>query len=120
MQTITFVAVLVRVLVALLTRTFFQPDEFFQALEPAHHAVFGYGELTWEWSSAHPIRSIIYPALNIPVYWFLKVTGLHTVDAILVRSSRANQRNGSLTRSADCSPEIPSWGVRVRHRHCRR
>ncbi|WVO17877.1 hypothetical protein L204_105575 [Cryptococcus depauperatus] len=29
--------------------TYFQPDEFYQALEPAHHKVFGYGYLTWEW-----------------------------------------------------------------------
>jgi phosphatidylinositol glycan class B len=76
--------ILVRVLIALLTRTVFQPDEYFQALEPAHRAVFGYGDLTWEWCAENPIRSIIYPALNIPVYWVLKVTGLHRFDALLV------------------------------------
>lgn len=29
--------------------TYFQPDEFYQALEPAHYYVFGYGYLSWEW-----------------------------------------------------------------------
>ena len=78
----------VRVLIALATRTVFQPDEYFQALEPAHHAVFGYGDLTWEWLAPQPIRSIVYPAINIPVYWLLKVTGLHQVDALLIAAPK--------------------------------
>ncbi|KAF8273654.1 glycosyltransferase family 22 protein [Lactarius quietus] len=72
----TAVALAVRVSIALITRTFFQPDEYFQALEPAHFIVFGYGDLTWEWTSRPPIRSIIYPALNIPIYWILKILRL--------------------------------------------
>ncbi|KAN0137298.1 glycosyltransferase family 22 protein [Lactarius tabidus] len=69
----------VRSLIALITRTFFQPDEYFQALEPAHFIVFGYGDLTWEWTSKPPIRSILYPALNVPIYWVLKILSLdHT------------------------------------------
>ena len=67
-------ALLFRIAVALLTRTFFQPDEYYQSLEPAHHIVFGYGALTWEWFTS--IRSVLYPALNIPVYALLKVTDL--------------------------------------------
>ena len=76
MQTWTYCALIFRVLVAICTRTFFQPDEYFQSLEPAYHLVFGYGHLTWEWLSPQPIRSIIYPALNVPIYWLLKITGL--------------------------------------------
>lgn len=69
----------IRIGIAVLTRTVFQPDEYFQSLEPAFRVVFGHGHLTWEWLSQNPIRSIIYPALNIPVYWLLKATGLaHT------------------------------------------
>ena len=67
----------IRILIALCTRTVFQPDEYFQALDPAHNIVFGYGHLTWEWLSPQPIRSIAYPALNVPIYWILKKTGLH-------------------------------------------
>lgn len=85
-------ALTVRVLVAVLTQTFFQPDEYFQSLEPAHHFVFGYGALTWEWLNPLPIRSFIYPALNVPIYWFLKVTGVHQIpfwgDLFVVGISR--------------------------------
>lgn len=69
-------ALALRVAIALSTQGFFQPDEFFQALEPAHHYVFGYGHLTWEWVSPAPLRSIIYPALNIPPFWLIKTLGL--------------------------------------------
>ncbi|KAJ7219501.1 glycosyltransferase family 22 protein [Mycena pura] len=75
-------AVLVRVLIALCTSTVFQPDEYFQSLEPAHHLVFGYGHLTWEWLSSQPIRSIVYPGLNVPIYWFLKVSRLDNQGAL--------------------------------------
>lgn len=76
MSPITFLALSVRLLIALATRTVFQPDEYFQSLEPAHHLVFGYGHLTWEWLTPHPIRSIVYPALNVPVYWALRTLGV--------------------------------------------
>ncbi|GLB34752.1 putative alg9-like mannosyltransferase family protein [Lyophyllum shimeji] len=91
-MTTTRLALLVRVLVALCTRTFFQPDEYFQSLEPAHHAVFGYAHLTWEWLAPKPIRSIFYPALNIPIFWALKTSGLAETpligDWLLVYSPR--------------------------------
>jgi phosphatidylinositol glycan class B len=74
---------ILRPILALLTRTFFQPDEYFQALEPAHRIVFGYGRLTWEWVSEPPIRSIAYPAVWVPVYWILKVTGFDQGTAIV-------------------------------------
>lgn len=76
MHSLTSLALSTRVLIALCTRTFFQPDEYFQALEPAHHLVFGYGHLTWEWMAPQPIRSIVYPAINVPVFWLLKVSGI--------------------------------------------
>ena len=76
MKGTTVLALLVRISIALLTRTFFQPDEYFQSLEVAHSLVFGYGHLTWEWVASSPIRSILYPALNVPLYWFLRETGL--------------------------------------------
>ena len=36
-----------RLLNALTVRTFFQPDEYFQSLEPAWNIVFGDGWITW-------------------------------------------------------------------------
>ncbi|KAG8861969.1 glycosylphosphatidylinositol anchor biosynthesis [Tulasnella sp. 330] len=79
-----FTPFVVRPLIALLTQTFFQPDEFYQALEPAHHAVFGYGQLTWEWLSDPPIRSIIYPTIWMPVYQALKMTGLDSGPLLIL------------------------------------
>ncbi|KAG6837257.1 hypothetical protein H0H93_012262 [Arthromyces matolae] len=85
-------ALFVRVLIALFTRTFFQPDEYFQSLEPAYNAVFGHAHLTWEWLAPRPIRSIIYPALNIPIYYALKVSSLSEIpwvgDLLLIYSPR--------------------------------
>lgn len=41
------------------TQTYFQPDEFWQALEPAHRLVFGTGYLTWEWrNSGLPVNDL--------------------------------------------------------------
>jgi phosphatidylinositol glycan class B len=84
MQYTTQIALAIRATIALATRTFFQPDEYFQALEPAHFLVFGYGDLTWEWTSNPPIRSILYPALTAPVYWLLKILRLDGTS-LLVR-----------------------------------
>ncbi|KAI0298890.1 glycosyltransferase family 22 protein [Russula brevipes] len=83
MQNATVLALVIRVVIALATCTFFQPDEYFQALEPAHFLVFGYGDLTWEWTSKPPIRSILYPALNVPIYWLLKILRLDGTSLLI-------------------------------------
>ncbi|KAI0976178.1 Alg9-like mannosyltransferase family-domain-containing protein [Xylaria arbuscula] len=49
---------------ALCVRTFFQPDEYFQVLEPAWQLVYGENSgawLTWEWR--HALRSSIHPTV---------------------------------------------------------
>ncbi|KAH8781377.1 Alg9-like mannosyltransferase family-domain-containing protein [Diaporthe sp. PMI_573] len=62
--------VLLRTLNALCTgRTFFQPDEYFQALEPAWNLAFGPNSgawLTWEWE--YHLRSSLHPALFALAY----------------------------------------------------
>ncbi|KAF9227834.1 hypothetical protein BS17DRAFT_693434 [Gyrodon lividus] len=82
-------SIFLRVLIAILTQSYFQPDEYFQALEPAHVYVFGYGYLTWEWISPEPLRSMLYPAVNIPMYWLLKVSGLEVYPSLVVAGPRA-------------------------------
>lgn len=52
---------LFRLVNALNIRTFFQADEYYQALEPAHQYIFGYGYVTWEWREQ--LRSSIHPLL---------------------------------------------------------
>lgn len=44
-------ALLFRLLNALCSRAFFQPDEYWQNLEVAHRSIYGYGYQTWEWRS---------------------------------------------------------------------
>ncbi|KAI1823053.1 glycosyltransferase family 22 protein [Xylaria intraflava] len=54
----------VRFVNALCVRTFFQPDEYFQVLEPAWQLFYGDNGgawLTWEWR--HALRSSIYPTI---------------------------------------------------------
>lgn len=77
-------SVVLRVSMAVLTRTFFQPDEFFQSLEVAHRSVFGYGHLTWEWLAQVPVRSAFFPLLYMPVYYTLKLAHLDN-SPLLVR-----------------------------------
>ncbi|PYI03713.1 GPI mannosyltransferase 3 [Aspergillus sclerotiicarbonarius CBS 121057] len=63
------VLVAFRLLNALTVRTFFQPDEFFQSLEPAWQAAFGDNHapwITWEWR--HQLRSSLHPLLFTAVY----------------------------------------------------
>ncbi|KAL5120181.1 glycosylphosphatidylinositol anchor biosynthesis [Pleosporales sp. CAS-2024a] len=58
-----------RILNALTLRTFFQPDEFFQSLEPAWQLAFGDGSqayITWEWKMQ--LRSSLHPALFALAY----------------------------------------------------
>ena len=110
MQYFTVLALTIRVAIALVTSTFFQPDEYFQGLEPAHFLVFGYGDLTWEWTSKPPIRSIIYPALNIPIYWLLKVFRLDGTS-LLVSCSPFGLPQATYMLGEDCCAESLTWVV---------
>lgn len=110
---ITRIAITVRVFIALFTRTFFQPDEYFQSLELAHHLVFGYGNLTWEWLAPNPIRSIVYPALNVPIYWLLKVSGLAGYGTLgnwlLVGLYSCNMKEPFAEEVLDCMSKNITW-----------
>lgn len=55
-----------RIANSLVTKTYFQADEFWQALEPAHRMAFGYGSLTWEWQEG--LRSYAFPFIFELVY----------------------------------------------------
>ncbi|KAK4047346.1 glycosylphosphatidylinositol anchor biosynthesis [Microbotryomycetes sp. JL221] len=86
-----------RLLNALLSRSFFQPDEYWQSLEIAHAVVYKYGYKTWEWRITKPtpvelataswleliskgghggIRSPLHPMLFVPILWAFKQLGL--------------------------------------------
>ncbi|KAF2662311.1 glycosyltransferase family 22 protein [Lophiostoma macrostomum CBS 122681] len=58
-----------RIVNALTLHTFFQPDEYFQSLEPAWQLAFGQTSnawITWEWRSQ--LRSSLHPELFAGVY----------------------------------------------------
>lgn len=71
-----------RILNALSTNTFFQPDEFFQLLEPAHRMVYGYGQLTWEWE--HALRAGVVPWVYAQVYRLGDALGLGSDGVMLL------------------------------------
>lgn len=101
--------------ISLCSQTFFQPDEFYQAYEPAHQLVFGTGYLTWEWRplpEASPalvkrilaeggakkalldalgtkgggrMRSWLWPSLFAAVYKALQLTGFDSPRMIVRR-----------------------------------
>ncbi|KAL1964626.1 hypothetical protein VTN77DRAFT_6800 [Rasamsonia byssochlamydoides] len=80
-----------RILNALCVRTFFQPDEFFQSLEPAWQVAFGEDSgawITWEWK--HQLRSSIHPLLFAAIYyvagsiaWLLRLSPLAVADLLI-------------------------------------
>ncbi|KAF2840612.1 glycosyltransferase family 22 protein [Patellaria atrata CBS 101060] len=68
-HTVLFALIGFRIVNALTVRTFFQPDEYFQSLEPAWQMAFGRDSgawITWEWD--HQLRSSIHPGLFAVVY----------------------------------------------------
>lgn len=61
--------IVLRLINAFSIQTFFQPDEYFQSLEPAWEAAFGHDSgawLTWEWHGA--LRSSLHPKLFVFAY----------------------------------------------------
>lgn len=50
LRNVLLLCIAVRAVIGLVgQKTFFQPDEFYQSLEPAHRMVWGTGYETWEW-----------------------------------------------------------------------
>eukprot|EP00752_Nemacystus_decipiens_P002501 g2350.t1 len=74
--------VVFRVLNALVVRTSFTPDEFWQGPEPAHLLAFGTGHLTWEWEQSARIRGFTHPLIFAAVYKILEIMGLDTRWAV--------------------------------------
>ncbi|KAL2870369.1 putative glycosylphosphatidylinositol-alpha 1,2 mannosyltransferase [Aspergillus lucknowensis] len=77
-----------RLVNSLTVRTFFQPDEFFQSLEPAWRIAFGDEQgpwITWEWE--HQLRSSLHPLMFAAVY---SIADLVARTVGLSPASRAN------------------------------
>ncbi|KAF4989595.1 hypothetical protein FDECE_14669 [Fusarium decemcellulare] len=90
--------IVIRLINAWWIATFFQPDEFFQSLEPAWDLAFGPRSgawLTWEWR--HQLRTSLHPALFAGVYIVADLLASRVLPggilraAILVAAPRALQ-----------------------------
>ncbi|XP_028562723.2 GPI alpha-1,2-mannosyltransferase 3 isoform X1 [Podarcis muralis] len=71
----------VRLLNCFLVQTSFVPDEYWQSLEVAHHMVFNYGYLTWEWTEG--LRSHLYPLLFASIYKVLHLLDKDDVQLLI-------------------------------------
>ncbi|CAM9552462.1 unnamed protein product, partial [Discosporangium mesarthrocarpum] len=71
-----------RVLNALVVRTYFTPDEFWQGPEVAHYLAFGRGHLTWEWLPEARIRGFTHPLIFAGIFKLLSILGLDTNWAV--------------------------------------
>ncbi|OKL56510.1 GPI mannosyltransferase 3 [Talaromyces atroroseus] len=90
-QNILLFLVAFRIVNALSVRTFFQPDEFFQSLEPAWQVAFGRDSgawITWEWK--HELRSSIHPLFFAVVYyivgsiaWIVQLSSLNSAEFLI-------------------------------------
>lgn len=67
---------------AYFTRTYDNPDEYWQGQEVAHHMVFGNGYLTWEWREQ--IRSFAHPLSIAFVYKLIHCFGLENTDLFVL------------------------------------
>ncbi|XP_075753401.1 GPI alpha-1,2-mannosyltransferase 3 [Pelodiscus sinensis] len=70
-----------RVLNCFLVQTSFVPDEYWQSLEVAHHMVFNYGFLTWEW--AEGLRGYSYPLFFATIYRVLQLLAKDDVQLLI-------------------------------------
>lgn len=131
---------------AVASRSFFQPDEYWQALEVAHRLVWNYGYQSWEWRAGlgqelssgggGGIRSPLYPMLFVPLLWLLKLARLdntillaspctlQTLPRSLTFRPRSDAGAEAAARALCCShrPRRPSAGLsatRETLRQCR-
>lgn len=76
-----------RIFNAIIVNTYFDPDEYWQSIEIAHHTVFGYGWVTWEWLVG--LRSWLYPLPFVAYFSLIKHCNLDGYDHLVVRQGLA-------------------------------
>jgi phosphatidylinositol glycan class B len=84
MQCIWVAVFCLRLFACFSTSTFFCPDEYFQSVEVAHQLVFGQGLLTWEWTVANPVRSVLHMSVFAIPMEVVRRLGLDQFSSIVV------------------------------------
>lgn len=95
-------ALIYRSIFLIFPQTYFQPDEFWQSLEPAHNYVFGYGYLTWEWRDLPDggrLRGWLWPSFFIGVYRVLQWFGLDDTFLLVRWDTSSLDSSSNLLRS---------------------
>ena len=79
-----YIFLVVRILMAFVSKSYHHGDETYQSVEVAHSLVFGRGHLTWEWTSANPIRSYLHPLLFAALFQVLKFLHLDNSANVVI------------------------------------
>ncbi|XP_020836943.1 GPI alpha-1,2-mannosyltransferase 3 [Phascolarctos cinereus] len=103
-----------RILNCFLVQTSFVPDEYWQSLEVAHHMVFNYGYLTWEWVEG--LRGYSYPLIFASIYKILYLFAKDSVQLLIwvprlaqaLLSAVADVKLYSLMRQLE-NQEVAKW-----------
>ena len=74
----------VRIFMAFVSKSYHHGDETYQSVEVAHSLVFGRGHLTWEWTSASPIRSYLHPLVFAALFQILKFLRLDNAANVVI------------------------------------
>lgn len=77
-----------RLLNAILVRTSFAPDEYWQSVEIAHRLVFGRGYVTWEW--VEHIRGTFHPLIFTALFAAIKELRLDSPQTLVYMPSFCN------------------------------
>ncbi|XP_008582490.1 PREDICTED: GPI mannosyltransferase 3 [Galeopterus variegatus] len=103
-----------RIFNCFLIQTSFVPDEYWQSLEVAHHMVFNYGYLTWEWTER--LRGYTYPLIFASMYKILHLLEKDSVQLLIwiprlaqaLLSAIADMRLYSLMKQLE-NQEVARW-----------
>ncbi|KAI9029797.1 Alg9-like mannosyltransferase family-domain-containing protein [Phycomyces nitens] len=108
---IFIICVILRLVNAIFTRTYDNPDEYWQAQEIAHQMVFGYGYVTWEWQER--IRSYAHPLVFAAIYRLIQLLGLEETNAFIVFPRLLQGLFSAIADYATCTLAIRIFGISI-------
>lgn len=111
---LVLLAIAFRIINCFLVQTSFVPDEYWQSLEVAHHMVFDYGYLTWEWIEG--LRGYSYPLFFASIYKALQLLNKDDVQLLIwiprlvqaTLSAAADVKMYSLLKQLE-NAEVAKW-----------